>query len=442
MIGFAQQERLLAVIKKRLLECLGIELLQAITHESHECASQELLVATHSILAQEQFAALDRETKDVLAARIIDEILGLGVLEPYLRDETVSEIMVNGANKVFVERAGRLEPVNDIVLSNEQIRILIDRIIAPLGRRLDESHPIVNARLASGDRVNAVIPPLSLDGPTLNIRKFLGRISHMDELVRKGSLPQWFAQVLSWCVRGRLNIAVVGSTGSGKTTLLNALSCQIDQGERIITIEDAAELQFLTHPHVVRLEAREASAEGVGAVTIRDLVINALRMRPDRIVVGEVRSAEAIDMLQAMNTGHDGSLTTLHAGTAHEALNRLVMMCRYGTDLDPEILEEQVASALDLIVIQRRLSSGRRLVCDLVALVSNDEQASAPWAQCAAAKSALGMVGFVPLVTYDAHRNTWVCSPVLESFLTEKIVVPQIALGEEVSACLQSASLR
>lgn len=269
---------------------------------------------------------------------------------------------MNGRDSTFFERGGNLSPLGRVFDSEEQIRILIDRIISPLGRRIDERSPIVNARLPSGYRVNAVIPPVAIDGPVLTIRKFSDRISSLEELVRIGSIPTWYAQLLSCAVSLREDLAVVGGTGSGKTTLLNALSSEIDPGERIVTIEDSAELKFSRHPHVVRLEAREASIEGEGAVTIRDLVTNALRMRPDRIVVGEVRGAECCDMLQAMSTGHDGSLTTLHAGTEPEAIVRLTMLARYGIDLPSELIEEQIALALDGIVMSERRPDGRRFV--------------------------------------------------------------------------------
>ena len=243
--------------------------------------------------------------------------------------------------------------------------MIIDRILAPLGRRLDRASPIVNARLANGDRVNAVAAPVSVDGPAVTIRKFSNRISSLERLVSLGSLPEWYARLLSLAVRMREDIAVAGGTGSGKTTLLNALSCEIGLEERIVTIEDSAELRFDRHPDVVRLEARDSSIEGTGEVTIRDLVKNALRMRPDRIIVGECRSEETIDMLQAMNTGHDGSLTTLHAGTPKEAILRLVLMARFGMDLPTEVIEVQIATALDLLVMSHRMSDGLRFIGSL-----------------------------------------------------------------------------
>lgn len=301
-----------------------------------------------------------------------------------MADDTVSEVMVNGVGSLFFERAGKLHKAERVFESEEQIRMAIERIIAPLGRRIDEQSPIVNARLKNGYRVNAVIPPVALDGPLMTIRKFSNRIVSLSELVRLEALPSWYASLLACAVRCRQSIAVVGGTGSGKTTLLNALSSEIPHEERIITIEDSAELKFAEHPHVVRMEARDASIEGTGAVTIRDLVINALRMRPDRIVVGEVRGGEAVDMLQAMNTGHDGSLTTLHAGSAQEAIPRLVLMARFGMDLPAQVIKGQIATALDLIVVTRRLPGGKRAVADLsqVGLGSDGEVSLTPVISC------------------------------------------------------------
>ena len=269
--------------------------------------------------------------------------------------------------------------------------MVVDRILAPLGRRLDESSPIVNARLSNGDRVNVVSTPIALGGPAVTIRRFSNRISSLSKLVELGSLPAWYAQLLAWAVKMRQDIAVAGGTGSGKTTLLNALSCEIPHGERIINIEDSAELKFDSHPHVIRLESRDASIEGSGEVTIRDLVKNALRMRPDRIVVGEVRGEECIDMLQAMNTGHDGSLTTLHAGDEREAILRLVLMARFGMDLPTDIIEEQVATALDLIVMSRRMPGGSRVI-STTSFVIRDKS---------------GGVGLEEIVSFDSVHRTW-----------------------------------
>ena len=325
-------------------------------------AREELRPAIEAVVNSENGGAANADERREIVEAVLDDVIGLGPLQPLLEDDTVSEIMVNGSKSLFFERRGVLHPMESPFEDDEQIRIIIDRIISPLGRRVDERSPLVNARLKSGYRVNAVIPPIAIDGPVLTIRKFSDRITTLRELVDMGSLPEWYARLLSCAVSLRQDLAVAGGTGSGKTTLLNALSCEIPTDERIVTIEDSAELKFTRHPHVVRLEAREASIEGEGAVTIRDLVANALRMRPDRIVVGEVRGAECIDMLSSMQTGHDGSLTTLHAGSEEEAVVRLTLLARFGINLPSELIEEQIALALDGIVMSERRPDGRRFV--------------------------------------------------------------------------------
>ena len=349
--------------KRAMMERVGFgEVARISSLADPERARGELRPAVEASLNVQGPDALNADERQRLIDEILNDVVGLGSLQPLLEDETITEIMVNGCGSAFFERGGVLYPFDAGFENDEQIRVMIDRIISPLGRRIDERSPVVNARLPSGYRVNAVIPPVAIDGPVLTIRKFSDRISTLDELVRLGSLPEWYAQLLSCAVSLRQDLAVAGGTGSGKTTLLNALSCEISTGERIVTIEDSAELKFSRHPHVVRLEAREASIEGEGAVRIRDLVANALRMRPDRIVVGEVRGAECIDMLQAMNTGHDGSLTTLHAGTEQEAVVRLTLLARYGIDLPSDLIEEQIAMALDGIVMSERRPDGKRYV--------------------------------------------------------------------------------
>ena len=350
-------------LRSALVERLGLTTVaEMLAMGSASRARSELGVACDAILNSSDFSILDETQRRLLCEQVLDEVCGLGPIQSLLDDPTITEIVINGCAALFYERGGELRPAECAFDSSEQIMIVIDRILAPLGRRLDRSNPIVNARLANGDRVNAVAAPVAIDGPAVTIRKFSDRITSLERLVELGALPAWFARLLSWAVRARQGIAVAGGTGSGKTTLLNALSCEIDENERIVTIEDSAELRFDSHPDVVRLEARDASIEGSGEVAIRDLVKNALRMRPDRIVVGEVRGEECIDMLQAMNTGHDGSLTTLHAGTAQEAVLRLVLMARFGMDLPTDIIEEQIATAIDLIVMSRRLSDGTRLI--------------------------------------------------------------------------------
>ncbi|MDO4182093.1 MAG: CpaF family protein [Coriobacteriia bacterium] len=325
-------------------------------------ARNEVRRACRHAFEQDEWLGVGESMRAELVNQVLDSVFGFGPLEDLLADSSVTEVMVNGPYSVFFERNGKLYPSNKRFENDAQLRALIDRILGPLGRRVDESSPLVNARLDEGHRVNIVIPPLSLDGPVVTIRKFTDRVLRLDDLMLMGSFDAPMRQFLVWLVRLRKNVAVSGGTGSGKTTLLNALSCEISPDERIITIEDSAELRFLEHPHVVRLEARPRNAEGRGEVTIRDLVTNALRMRPDRIVVGECRGAEALDMLQAMNTGHDGSLTTCHANNPAEVITRLTTMVRYAADLPVDVVEANIASALDVVVQTARGVDGQRYV--------------------------------------------------------------------------------
>jgi pilus assembly protein CpaF len=305
---------------------------------------------------------LGRAERHRLFEAIVAEILGYGPIEPLLKDNTVTEIMVNGPKQVWVERNGKLEKTAIEFDDDDHVIRIIDRIVSPLGRRIDESSPMVDARLPDGSRINAVIPPISLVGPCLTIRKFSRDPLTVDDLIRFGTMTPEIAQFLKACVNARLNIVVSGGTGSGKTTLLNVLSSFIPSDERIVTIENAAELQ-LRQEHVVTLESRPPNIEGKGEVTIRDLVINALRMRPDRIVVGECRGGEALDMLQAMNTGHDGSMTTVHSNSPRDTLHRLeTMVLMAGMDLPVRAIREQIASALDLIIHMARLKDGSRKI--------------------------------------------------------------------------------
>jgi pilus assembly protein CpaF len=300
-----------------------------------------------------------------LITDVLDEVVGLGALERLIADPNVSEIMVNSADEIFVERSGKLERCRAAFTSDEAIRSVIDRIVAPLGRRIDESSPMVDARLKDGSRVNAIIPPLALRGPTITIRKFNKRLFGVEDYIRLGSASPAMFAFLKVCVECRKNIVISGGTGSGKTTLLNILSNLIPKGERIVTIEDAAELK-LNAPHLVSLEARPSNVEGKGVIAIRDLVRNSLRMRPDRIVVGECRGGEALDMLQAMNTGHDGSLTTAHANSPRDVISRLeVMTLMAGMDIPMSAVREQIASAVDVIVQQTRLSDGSRRITSI-----------------------------------------------------------------------------
>ena len=374
---------------------------------------EELAVTCQAILNEAHFSSLLQSEQDQVTREVLDDICGLGPIQSLLDDDGVSEIMINGTGALFFERDGRIHSAESVFESKEQIMMVIDRILAPLGRRLDRTNPLVDARLANGDRVNAVSDTIAINGPAVTIRKFSDRITTLDRLVELGSIPGWYATLLSWAVHARQDIAVAGGTGSGKTTLLNALSTQIGLQERIVTIEDSAELKFDSHPDVVRLEARSASIEGTGEVTIRDLVKNALRMRPDRIVVGECRGEETIDMLQAMNTGHDGSLTTLHAGSAQEAILRLVLMARFGMDLPTDIIEEQIASALDLLVMSARFPDGIRRITSLSEVSRGDS----------------GGVMLLECVRYDQARGTWelVSEP---SFIGEAIRIGALRTEE------------
>jgi pilus assembly protein CpaF len=313
----------------------------------------------------EEGLALTRAERVRMLEQITDEIIGLGPLEPLLRDESITEVMVNGPRQVYIERSGKLELTNVVFQNDDHVMRIIDRIIAPIGRRVDESSPMVDARLTDGSRVNAIIPPLSLVGPVITIRKFSASPFTTDDLVRFGTATTDMFEFLRACVEARLNIFVSGGTGSGKTTTLNVLSSFIPNDERIVTIEDAAELQ-LRQEHVVTLESRPPNIEGKGAIPIRELVRNSLRMRPDRVIVGECRSGEALDMLQAMNTGHDGSMSTGHANSPRDMLSRLeTMVLMAGVDLPVRAIREQIASAVDLIVHQARLKDGTRKITNI-----------------------------------------------------------------------------
>ena len=337
---------------------LGPELFR---RETSEDLSERVLHAVTEQLALDR-TPLTREERRRIQREITDDVLGYGPLEPMLRDDSVTEIMVNGPEKIFVEREGRLERADASFVDDAHVMRIIDKIVSQVGRRIDESSPMVDARLPDGSRVNAIVPPLALKGPTLTIRKFSRDPYTMDDLINFGSLNPQSAQFLAACVRGKLNVLISGGTGTGKTTMLNALSSFVPGDERIVTIEDAAELQ-LQQDHVITLESRPPNIEGQGEVRIRELVRNALRMRPDRIIVGEVRGAETLDMLQAMNTGHEGSLTTIHANSPRDALSRLeTLVLSAGFDLPLRAIREQIASAFDLLVQITRLVDGTRKV--------------------------------------------------------------------------------
>jgi pilus assembly protein CpaF len=348
-------------LKTRVQNKLLSELDPSMDISKTDDVRRTILDLFEQILTEENIV-LSRPERQRLFEQITAEILGLGPLQPLLEDESITEIMVNGPKNIYVERKGKIHRVPVTFESNDHVMRIIDRIVAPLGRRIDESSPYVDARLPDGSRVNAVIPPISLVGPTLTIRKFSKNPITVEQLVQFGTLTPESIQFLKACVESRINVVISGGTGSGKTTLLNILSSFIPSDERILTIENAAELQ-LRQEHVVTLESRPANIEGRGEITIRQLVVNALRMRPDRIVVGEIRDEAALDMLQAMNTGHDGSMTTAHSNSPRDTLSRLeTMTLMAGMDLPVRAIREQITSAVDLVVHQERMRDGTRKV--------------------------------------------------------------------------------
>jgi len=350
-----------STIHRKLLDRINLSMLDKLSREQIDEEAGDIIL---ELLAEEN-AALNTQERTQLVDEVLDELLGLGPLEPLLEDETTTDILVNGYKNVFVERFGLLEKVPVRFQDEKHLMRIIQRIVSAVGRRIDESSPFVDARLADGSRVNAIIAPLAIDGSLLSIRKFSKKPYSLDRLVDIGSIPEQVAEVLKGVVRARRNVLISGGTGSGKTTLLNALSAYIDNKERIVTIEDSAELQ-LQQEHVARLETRPPNIEGKGEVTQRDLVKNALRMRPDRIILGEVRAGEAFDMLQAMNTGHDGSMTTVHANTARDALSRLEQMIGMsGIDIPALAARAQIASAINVVIQIARFSDGRRRMVSL-----------------------------------------------------------------------------
>ena len=352
-------------IHRRLLDRLNLSNLDRMEREQVVDAIRKTV---NDMISQEAFP-LNFEERESLVLQIVDEIFGLGPLEPLLKDPEVSDILVNTAKQVYVERHGKLERTDVQFQDDRHLLQVIDRIVSSVGRRIDDSSPMVDARLPDGSRVNAIIKPLALDGPHLSIRKFRQEGLGADDLVRTESLTEAMLELLKGIVKARLNVLISGGTGAGKTTLLNILSSFIPETDRIVTIEDSAELQ-LKQPHVVRLETRPANIEGSGEVPQRMLLINALRMRPDRIIVGEVRGGEAVDMLQAMNTGHDGSLTTLHANTPRDALGRLeTMIAMANLNLPEKAMRRQIASAIDVVIQVSRLSDGQRKVVTISEIV-------------------------------------------------------------------------
>jgi len=363
-LGEAARHALKTSVHHELIRRMDLEKLAAI--QADEQTGRQRLLATILQLIAEQNAPLSAPDRDRLAHDILDEVFGLGPLEPLLHDPTVNDILVNTYKTVYVERRGVIEKTNIVFKDEAHLMHIIDKIVSAVGRRIDESSPMVDARLLDGSRVNIVIPPLAVDGPLLSIRRFGAIPLTSDDLLRHRALTPQMLEILRSAVRARLNIVVSGGTGSGKTTLLNVLSGFISAAERIVTIEDSAELQ-IKQEHVARLECRPPNLEGKGAIRQRELVINALRMRPDRIIIGEVRSGEALDMLQAMNTGHEGSLTTIHANTPRDALSRLeTMILMANSNLPNRAMRDQISSALHLIIQVARLSDGTRRVTSVV----------------------------------------------------------------------------
>jgi pilus assembly protein CpaF len=352
-------------IHQRLVELLNLSVLDKTPRET---LRTEIRGAVTDLLAEEKRLLSPSQT-DQLVEDVLDELLGLGPLEPLLKDDTINDILINTHTTIYVERAGKLTRVPTRFQDNRHLIRIINKIVSAVGRRIDESQPMVDARLADGSRVNAIIPPLAVDGPLVSIRKFAAKPIHMGKLQELGSIDEDMATVLKAIVRGKRNVLISGGTGSGKTTLLNALSAFIPDGERIITIEDSAELQ-LQQSHVGRLETRPPNIEGKGEIPQRELVRNALRMRPDRIIVGEVRAGEAFDMLQAMNTGHEGSMTTVHANTPRDALSRIEQMIGMaGFELSPRAVRQQIASAIHVVVQAERMEDGARRVVSISEIV-------------------------------------------------------------------------
>ncbi len=367
--GYQAYYELKTRIHRQLIDRLDLAKLDALPREVVE---QQIRRIVEDMLALDE-TPLSRKERDDLVVEIEHETFGLGPIEPLMQDPTISDILVNGSKEVYVERHGKLEPTRVIFRDDAHLLQVIDRIVSAVGRRVDESSPMVDARLPDGSRVNAIIPPLALDGPVLSIRRFAKDPFHMADLIEFDTLTPALAEILRATVQARLNILVSGGTGAGKTTMLNVLSNAIPNTERIVTIEDSAELQ-LQQEHVVRLETRPPNIEGQGAVSQRELLRNALRMRPDRIVVGEVRGAEVLDMLQAMNTGHDGSISTVHANSTRDALSRIeTMVLMSGLSLPIRAMRDYVASALDLIIHVSRLSDGTRKVVRVTEIVGMEE---------------------------------------------------------------------
>jgi pilus assembly protein CpaF len=364
-VGDGVQQQIKTAVHKELIKRVDLDKLGDVQEQAH---IQKQFFGVIQQIINEQGVPLSATERDRLAQEVVDEVFGLGPLEPLLKDDTISDILVNTASQIYVERRGVLEKTSLTFQDNRHLLHIIDKIVSQVGRRIDESSPMVDARLADGSRVNAIIPPLAIDGPSMSIRRFGSKPLGPEDLLRFQAMTPPMLEFLSGCVKARLNIIISGGTGSGKTTLLNTLSSFISEKERIVTIEDSAELK-LRQEHVVRLETRPPNVEGKGAIRQRELVINALRMRPDRVILGEVRGEETLDMLQAMNTGHDGSLATIHSNTPRDALARLETMAMMGeVKLTEKAIRAQVAAAVHIIVQASRMSDGSRRITHITEL--------------------------------------------------------------------------
>lgn len=415
-----QHQDLVVAIHRELLKEIDGEFLSRRDEAEAKNLLKEEIKRVGQAFFEREGAYLSRQERENIMAMVADEVLGYGPITGLLEDEEVSEIMVNGPYQVYVERKGKIGKTDVSFRDDEHLLTVIEKIIAPLGRRLDESMPMVDARLPNGSRVNAIIPPLALNGPVLTIRKFSSTPLSIQDLIRFGTLTPAMARFLEAAVKGRLNIVVSGGTGAGKTSTLNVLSSFIPDDERIVTIEDAAELK-LNQEHVVSLETRPPNIEGKGAITIRDLVRNALRMRPDRIVVGEVRGGEALDMLQAMNTGHDGSITTGHANSPRDMISRLeTMVLMAGMEIPMKAIREQIASALDLVVHQSRLKDGSRRITHITEVLGMEHEVVVMQDIFVFEQTGVDAKGRV----LGRHRATGIRPRCLEKLAAQGIVLP------------------
>jgi len=424
--SFAAQQDIKATVHRELIKRIDLEKLGQM--QQSKGASEELFKVIQQLISEHE-TPLSSFERFQLAGQVLDEVFGLGPLEPLLQDHTINDILVNGCNQVYVERRGRLEKSTVVFKDDRHLMHIIDKIVSSVGRRIDESSPMVDARLADGSRVNVIIPPLAIDGPSMSIRKFGSKPLQAADLLANKALTQPMLDVLCGAVKSRMNIIISGGTGAGKTTLLNMLSSFIPEDERVVTIEDSAELQ-LKQEHVVRLETRPPNVEGKGAIRQRELVINALRMRPDRIILGEIRGGEALDMLQAMNTGHDGSVTTVHANTPRDAMSRIQMMSMMGDlGVSEKAIRSQIASAIDLVIQVARMSDGTRRITHITELTGTQGEVISMQDIFVFEKQGLGAEGKVK----GRFRATGIVPKCAERFKESGIPLPPGLLDHEMA---------